>query len=270
MLVPRIGIVRGFQEEFVKREGKGMGGGTVQVINHLIERLEDPGPGPLFYFTHLIDPHVPYRKHGKKKPKTEYQAYLGEVTFSDRHLGRLMNAVKELGLEDRTVLIVTSDHGEAFGEHGLFTHNKPLYEVMVHVPLFIRIPGATPNAIDAHVSQMDIGPTVLDLFGLPTPGWFMAESLVPLMAGGSRAPHRPIFMERATEVALLFDDGIKVMLRKRPESEEIYDLEHDPDEEHDLREELGEEGDRLVALTRAYAEAHRTKEGTVRYSANKR
>jgi hypothetical protein len=77
-------------------------------------------------------------------------------------------------------------------------------------------------------------------------------------------------MERATEVALLFEDGIKVMLRTRPESEEIYDLKNDPEEEHDLREELGEEGDRRVALTRAYAEAHRTKEGAVRHPVDKR
>jgi len=266
MLVPKIGIVRGFQEQYVKREGDNKPG-TEEVIDHAIERLKRQGDEPLFYFTHLIDPHAPYYSHGKKKkkPSTEYEAYLGEVTFADLHLGRLMRAITELGLEKRTVLIVTSDHGEAFGEHGLLRHNKPLYEVMVHVPMFIRMPGLAPRAIDAHVSMMDIGPTVLDLFGLSTPGNFMGESLVPLLAGEPPPLHRPIFMERPTDMALLFADGIKVLLRTRPDSEEIYDVHRDPDEEEDLRESMGAEGDRRVALTRAYHAAHRTAEGGVKY-----
>lgn len=263
MLVSRIGIVRGFQEQYVKREDDGKPG-TEEVIDHAIERLKRQDGKSLFYFTHLIDPHAPYYRHGKKKPPTEYEAYLGEVTFADLHLGRLMRAITELGLEERTVLIVTSDHGEAFGEHGLLRHNKPLYEVMVHVPMLVRVPGVSPKAIDAHVSLMDIGPTVLDLFGLSTPGNFMGESLVPLLAGEPPPPHRPIFMERPTDMALLFADGIKVLLRTRPDSEEIYDVLRDPDEEEDLRESLGDEGDHRVALTRAYHAAHRTRNGGVR------
>jgi len=161
---------------------------------------------------------------------------------------------------------VTSDHGEAFGEHGLLRHNKPLYEVMVHVPMFIRVPGISPGALDAHVSLIDLGPTVLDLFGLSTPGNFMGESLVPLLAGNPPPPHRPIFMERATDMALLFADGIKVLLRTEPDSEEIYDVLRDPAEEDDLRDSLGSEGDRRVALTRAYHAAHRTPDGGMHYA----
>jgi len=262
MLLPRIGIVRGFDEEYLKRDDDDKPG-TEEVIDHAIECLKRHGDEPLFYFTHLIDPHAPYYAHGKKR-RSEYEAYLGEVTFADRHLGRLIRAIGELGLEKRTVLIVTSDHGEAFGEHGLRQHNKPLYEVMVHVPLLIRLPGVTPRALDAHVSMMDIGPTVLDLLGLSTPGNFMGESLVPLLAGEPPPPHRPIFMERPTDMALLFADGIKVLLRTRPDSEEIYDLRRDPAEETDLRESMGSEGDRRVALTRAYHAAHRTGDGGAR------
>jgi hypothetical protein len=65
-------------------------------------------------------------------------------------------------------------------------------------------------------------------------------------------------MEKPTEAAFLFADGVKVLLRRKPVSEEIYDLSNDPDEENDLRETLGAEGDRRVALARAYVNAHRT------------
>jgi hypothetical protein len=254
MLVPRIGIVRGFDEEYIKDDTNEFAG-SVDVVNHAIERLRRQGAEPLFYFTHLIDPHAPYRKHGKKA-KTPHEAYLNEVSLSDRELGRLRKAVRELGLADRTVLIVSSDHGEGFGEHGIYHHNKPLYEVMVHVPLMVELPGAPPRTVDEHVSLMDVGPTVLQLFGLPVPGAWMGESLVPMLAGKFEKTQRPIFMERPTERAMLFHDGIKVMLRDAENVEEIYDLRRDPEELDNLRDELGAEGDRRVALVRAYAKAH--------------
>jgi hypothetical protein len=257
MLIPRIGIVRGFHEQYLKDDSDEKPG-TEEVIDHAIAMLERQGPDPLFYFTHLIDPHAPYYKRDKEKRSTPYEAYLGEVTFADRHLGRLMAAIDELGLRERTVLIVSSDHGEAFGEHGLYFHNKSLYEVMVHVPLLVQLPERKPRMVHAHVSMMDIGPTVLDLLSVPTPGYFMAESLVPLLAGEQAPPDRPILMEKPTEFAFLFPDGVKVMLRTRPASEEIYDLSNDPHEDDDLRVALGAEGDRRVALARAYVDAHRT------------
>ena len=254
MLLPRIGIVRGFSEEYIKDDTNELAG-SVDIVNHAIERLRRHGSEPLFYFTHLIDPHAPYRKHGKKA-KTQHEAYLHEVSLSDRELGRLRRAIHELGLAERTVLIVSSDHGEGFGEHGIYHHNKPLYEVMVHVPLMIELPGVSPRTIDHHVALMDLGPTILELFGLPVPGTWMGESLVPMLSGPVEKTARPIFMERPTERAMLFHDGIKVMLRDADSVEEIYDLRRDPDELDNLRDELGEEGDRRVALVRAYAKAH--------------
>jgi arylsulfatase A-like enzyme len=254
MLVPRIGIVRGFSEEYIKDDTNELPG-SVDIVNHAIERLRRQGPEPLFYFTHLIDPHAPYKKKGKKA-KTQHEAYLAEVSLSDRELGRLRRAIHELGLADRTALIVSSDHGEGFGEHGIYHHNKALYDVMVHVPLMIELPGVSPRVVEHHVSLMDLGPTILQLFGLPVPGPWMGESLVPMLAGDAPKNHRPIFMERPTERAMLFHDGIKVMLRDADDVEEIYDLRRDPEELDNLRDELGAEGDRRVALVRAYVKAH--------------
>jgi arylsulfatase A-like enzyme len=254
MLASSVGILKGFSEEFVTEDGE-ESPGTPKIVDHAIERLKRHGSGPFFFYAHLLDPHAPYSKHGKPA-KTSRQAYMAEVGFADEHLGRLRKAIRELGLAHRTMLIVSADHGEAFGEHRLYRHNKPLYDVMVRVPLLVEFPGAEPRTVDRHVSLMDVGPTVLDVFGVPTPGYWMAESLVPHLRGKPAETHRPIFMERRKEQALLFADGVKALARKSPWSEEIYDLKRDPDEENNLRDELGAEGERRIALVHAYAAAH--------------
>jgi hypothetical protein len=97
---------------------------------------------------------------------------------------------------------------------------------------------------------------VLDALRVPTPGYWMAESLVPLLIGEAIDEHRPIFMERALTRAVLFPDGLKVMLRNKDRNAEIYDVREDPDELEDLRDALGSQGDELHALAREFALAH--------------
>jgi arylsulfatase A-like enzyme len=250
----RIGILRGFDEHVIVDDG-GRDEGTPEIIDRAIERLRRQGPGSLFFYTHLMDPHLPYDKHGKPAD-SPHDAYMREVAHVDEHIGRLRAAIRELGLAERTLLILSADHGEAFGEHGQRAHNRPLYDVQVHVPLLVEYPGVKPRTIDAHVSTLDIGPTVLDALRVPTPGYWMAQSLVPLLAGETIDEHRPIFMERVLTRALLFPNGLKVMLRNGDRDAEIYDVKKDPEELEDLRETLGPEGDRLHALARDYALAH--------------
>ena len=254
ILSRRVGILRGFAEHVMVDGGDRMQG-TPEIIDHAIERLRHQGSGSLFYYTHLMDPHLPYDKHGKRAD-SPHAAYMREVAHVDQHIGRLRKAIRDLGLAQRTLLIVSSDHGEAFGEHGQRAHNRPLYEVQVHVPLLVEYPGVKPRSIDAHVSTLDIGPTVFDALRVPTPGYWMAESLVPLLLGEKVNDHRPIYMERALTRALLFPNGLKVMLRSNDRFAQIYDIKRDPAELEDLRESLGPEGDHLHALARAYARVH--------------
>ena len=251
----RIGILRGFTEHTMIDDDGGRLEGTPEIIDHAIERLRRQGPGSLFYYTHLMDPHLPYNAHGKPADSPR-EAYMQEVANVDRHIGRLRAAIRELGLAKRTMLVFSADHGEAFGEHGQRAHNRPLYDVQVHVPLLVEYPGVKPRNVDDFVSTLDIGPTVLDALRVPTPGYWMAESLVPLLTGEHVERHRPIFMERALTRVLLFPDGKKVMLRNKDRDAEIYDVRADPAEKEDLRESLGDEGDRLHSLARAYALAH--------------
>jgi len=172
------------------------------------------------------------------------------VSVADENVGRIRRAITELGLERRTALIIGADHGEAFGEHRIFTHGKAFYDVLVRVPLLVEIPGVTPRTVDDFVALMDVGPTVLDLFGVPTPGYFMAETLTPYLLGRRGDPNRIILMEKPTQRAMLFPDGLKVMERRG--ACELYDVRRDPDEKDDLWARLGDESQRRLALPDAY------------------
>lgn len=260
MLTSRIGLVRGFQEEFMVPQDDSPQYPAESMVNEAIARLKKVGPEPLFIYMHIIEPHAPYHDHGQPlREEGKYGRYLNEVEFADGQLGRLHRAVTEFGLERRTAFIVSSDHGEGFGENGVHYHNKTLYDVVVRVPLMIQLPGVKPKVVTQNVSVIDIGPTILDLFQLPTPGFFMSETLTPFLIGGRANPNRLMFMETRAEYGMVFPDGIKVMIRRKGGTEEIYNVHEDPDEQRNLRETMGEEGVRRIELTRAFLEVHKWK-----------
>jgi hypothetical protein len=254
MLQPRQAIARGFEERL--RTGKDEPterSRSDAITRRIIERLRAQGPEPLFLYTHFMDPHDPYETHGRPV-KSKFDAYLVDVSVADESVGRIRRAIAELGLGQRTALIISADHGEGFGEHRIFTHGKSFYDVLVRVPLMVELPGVAPRTVDDFVALMDVGPTVLDLFGVPTPGHFMAETLTPYFVGKRGDPNRVILMEKPTERAMLFPDGLKVMDRRG--AYELYDVRRDPDEKDDLWERLGDESQRRLALLHAYVRAH--------------
>lgn len=171
MLTPQIGLVRGFQSDFLVPRDSPVLSAEV-MVNAAIERLKRDASGPLFIYMHLIEPHAPYSDHDKPA-SGKYQRYLREVEYADQQVGRLIRAVRELGLEDRTAFMVSADHGEGFGEKGVHYHNKTVYDVVVHVPLMVRLPRTKPNEVNQIVSLIDLGPTILDLFRIPTPDFWM-------------------------------------------------------------------------------------------------
>ncbi|HEX6765432.1 MAG TPA: sulfatase-like hydrolase/transferase, partial [Polyangiaceae bacterium] len=254
MLQPRKAIARGFDEKLRTRtDAPDERSRSDASTSRIIERLRAQGPEPLFVYTHFMDPHDPYETHGKPAA-SKFDAYLLEVSVADENIGRIRRAIAELGLGRRTALIIGADHGEGFGEHRIFTHGKSVYDVLVRIPLMIEIPGVAPRTVDDFVALMDVGPTVLDLFGVPTPGHVMAETLVPYLVGRRGDPNRVFLMEKATQSAMLFPDGLKVMDRRG--AYELYDVRRDPDENDDLWERLGDESERRLALLQAYVRTH--------------
>jgi arylsulfatase A-like enzyme len=125
-------------------------------------------------------------------------------------------------------LIISADHGEAFGEHGTLYHSKSLYDELIHVPLWIRIAGQQGRRIQTPVSLIDMGPTLLDLFGAPTPGYFKGQSLVPLLRGEEPNLTRPIAAETRLRQTLVFPEGIKAIKDQLSGAREVYDLNTDP------------------------------------------
>jgi choline-sulfatase len=145
--------------------------------NVAIGLLSDPGnvQGRFFLWIHYFDPHQIYVPHpeapdfgpGTKNPAK--RLYDGEVWYTDHHLGRLLDFIASQPWAERTAIVVTSDHGEAFDEHRMNGHGVDLWESLVRVPLVVYVPGTEPHRVRVKRSLVDLVPTVLDLMGLPQP-----------------------------------------------------------------------------------------------------
>jgi hypothetical protein len=104
--------------------------------------------------------------------------YDNSVNFVDHQLGRLLDYLEKSGRSEDTAILLVADHGEAWGQHGWFTHGYQNYEEFLEVPLILHEPGAPPKVDRRPVALMDVGPTVLDLLGFPVYGNYQGESLL--------------------------------------------------------------------------------------------
>jgi arylsulfatase A-like enzyme len=138
-----------------------------------------------FFWVHFLDPHDLYMRHeGIDWGTTQRDRYDGEVTYTDRYVGKLLDFIAGRPWAARTVIFVTSDHGEEFGEHNMARHGFEVWDTLVHVPLMVVAPGAEPRRIDVPRSAIDLAPTILDLFGLQPEPSFEGKSLVGELYGG--------------------------------------------------------------------------------------
>jgi choline-sulfatase len=150
------------------------------------ELLGDPANDSrqFFFWAHFLDPHDQYLRHeGIDWGKTSRDRYDGEITFTDRYVGKLLDFIATRSWARRTTVIVTADHGEEFGEHGMTRHGFEVWETLVHVPLMVFAPGARPATIEAPRSAVDLAPTILELLGVPPDASFEGRSLVPEIYG---------------------------------------------------------------------------------------
>jgi hypothetical protein len=247
-LAAEFGVARGFAEEAVIPEGRRHAYAR-QVIDPVLERLRRAGPGPLFVYTHLMEPHAPYDRG--RKDGTEYERYLSEIALADAQIGRVSKLLDQR-FPGRGVLIVSADHGEAFGEHQTFQHTKSLYEELLRVPLLIRGAGVRPQLVATPVGLVDLGPTILDLLGVPTPASYQGQSLVPILRGSPAALTRPLLAEGRLRRALYTTDGLKVIADARRKVVEVYDLRQDPGETHNLFDAEPSRSDPALAALDAF------------------
>ena len=123
--------------------------------------------------------------------------YDGEIAFTDENVGKVLQVLQDLGLSEKTLVVVLSDHGEAFLEHGKILHGNSLYEELLHVPLIMRLPGVIPagKRVAGNVSHVDLMPTVLGLLQLPCPSRIQGIDLSPVILSGQPVPERLIYSE---------------------------------------------------------------------------
>jgi arylsulfatase A-like enzyme len=224
---------------------------TVDEALRRIERLQNR---KLFLYMHWMDPHDPYDAAGKDGPEVE--RYLREIELCDRSFGRFWKGLAERKLLDRTVLVLSADHGEALGQHGIPHHGGSLYEVLVRVPLVFRVPGVSPRRVDTPVLAMDIAPSLLDLVGAPTPGAYMGQSLVPFLRGEDPHLTRPIAADQVNVKAMVFRH-YKVIDNRKRNTIELFDLQADPDETRNLYGEAPERDAELLGALRNFFAVHR-------------
>ena len=244
---------------------------------------------PFFLWVHYFDPHQPYvppppydskflDRNDPAPKQRDIARYDGEILYTDTELQRLVAAVERAAPADRTLLVVTSDHGEGLMDHGWPGHGPLLYEEDVRVPLLVRWPGRfRAGRVERPVALLDLMPTLLELFDVPQDEMFLqGRSLVPLLDGaqpGADAP--PVYVQRRAyeskqlsqhayatgdEQVSLEILGDKFAVRRgrwkyieaREEAtRELYDMELDPRERHDLSDErpqVVDELSRIIAL----------------------
>ncbi len=149
---------------------------------------------PWFLWVHFFDPHHPYDPPEPFKTEYARNPYDGEIANVDAALGKLLASLKAQGLEDRTAVVLTADHGEALGDHGEITHGYFAYNEVLRVPLIMALPGRKPGRTDTDVCHVDIFPTVCELLGQKKPAGLQGLSLLPLIQGKSLPP-RAIYFE---------------------------------------------------------------------------
>jgi arylsulfatase A-like enzyme len=169
------------------------------------------------------------RAYGDLERKYARELYDAAVHSVDRELGRVFAALRERGLDANTLIIVTSDHGEEFWEHGRTGHGFNLHDENLRVPLFVRDPRRGANRVAAQVRLIDVAPTIAARCSLAAPAHWQGVDLSPLEDGATRdlpafaeSAHLPYKCFRSTERKLV------VSLRRpfRP----LYELESDPHE----------------------------------------
>jgi arylsulfatase A-like enzyme/Tfp pilus assembly protein PilF len=201
---------------------------------------------PFFLWVHYFDPHAMYQPPPRFAQKYPDSPYDGEVAYTDSQIGSLMKMLRVAGVQENTLVVLTSDHGESLKEHGEDSHGMLLYDTTLHVPLILfneeLIPGS--QEIESLVSLMDIMPTVFDILNID-PGDASSEiqgkSLVPLIKGEVKGTHDQLYFETLLPyfdfgwagLRGIRNDEIKYISGPVPE---LFNTDEDPKEASNLYE----------------------------------
>jgi len=216
---------------------------------------------PLFVWVHLMEPHSPYKPEERFRRALPpilparpipadvsvppylaerrsgdlrvYQSlYDAEIRSVDAALGSFFDALRQRAAWNNTAIVLTSDHGEQFLEHGELEHSTALYDELIRVPLIVRVPGLEPRYVAAQAQLVDVMPTLLGVVGAPPLVGLHGQDLQPLLRGG-RLPAEPAFAERVGEQYAVRTREWKLIAGPGT-SRELYALTRDPGEQQSL------------------------------------
>ena len=198
------------------------------------------GDRPFFAWFHYMDPHDEYKTHAESPHfgKSPRDLYDEEVFFTDLWFGRLLDHIEAQPWAARTAIVVTADHGEAFGEHGITRHAHEVWEELVHVPLFVYVPGVAPRVIDTPRGAIDLAPTFVELLGGKPIASLPGTSLVAEVNGGASA-ERDVIVDLPEDEynerrRALVHGKVKLIAFGNDARFALYDVEADPREADDL------------------------------------
>jgi arylsulfatase A-like enzyme len=236
------------------------------MVDGMIDFITQAPDRPFFLMGWTTQTHHPYEptddvpvltfQHEPVPDQYELERYLNVLHETDHHLGRLFDTVRQLKLDQDTLVVVIGDHGQAFGyPHNTYIQGRTIYEEDVHVPLMFWFPRQYPMTMRSKIvgSQVDLAPTITDLAGVPpAPDW-QGRSLFD-----STRSSRAYFYVAEDHFTLGLREGNwKYIFALREGIEELYDLDRDPDEQHNLAKGEAARTARMRQRLAAWTEANR-------------
>jgi len=266
----------------------GFDANSEQLTDAAVRRLRENAPNAFLLWLHYYDPHSPYAPPPELLPAgvrlrsfTVHNAdpaafdekaraavkalYDSETRWVDEQVGRIVEELKHLGIYDDALLIVSSDHGEEFWDHGRLDHGHTLYDELLGATLIVKLPNSRRRGhVDRAVSTVRVTPTILDLAGVAyDPSAFSQRSLKPLIEGDGEEDLQPPFASALLTVPrreAVIVEGFKLICRNGCEQGEAYDLIADPGETIDVWDLESE----ASALARALLSGHRVESARLR------
>ncbi len=271
-----------------------------ELLKHLENWLSTNGKSRFLVYVHFLPPHAPYEQPaeftdlfrdstppgyspenysplefdfpiGDQRVVEAYPPLPGWINLYDANLryadwavGQVLDLLARVGVLDRTLVIVTSDHGEAFGEHGYIWHRDAVHDEASHIPLIVRFPGRqlAGKSVGCLTQTIDLLPTLCDLFELPFPAAdIQGPSLLPVLAGSAdSAADYTVVKSFNPPKYMVRDDHSALLLYKDWKWWQLYDLRTDPEQRQSImhyRPDRRQEVDRLLGLYHDYADGQR-------------
>jgi arylsulfatase A-like enzyme/Tfp pilus assembly protein PilF len=219
-----------------------------EVVDSALNWLQKQTSNHWFIFVHLYDPHFPYAPPERFQKLYPQDLYAGEVAYADEQVGRILSYLKSKQLDQKTLIILTSDHGESLGEHGEDTHTIFAYESTLRVPLILSPLTNSPlggrasvpagKILEQRVRLIDVAPTILESVNLKFPQKIDGVSLLPLIQGKQIAASQSYFEALSMNLSMnwaplrgFYSENFKFIKLPIPE---LYDLQRDPAEINNL------------------------------------